>query len=176
MYVMLTKRGPMFFADTTVNVNPTAEEIVETTILAARLVRRLKVTPRVALLSYSNFGAGKGEDAAKMKRAVEILHKEHPNLIVDGEVQANFALNNELMNERFPFSLLANRKTNLLIFPNLSAGNIAYKLLQEMNGAEAIGPILLGLKKSCHVLQLGSTTREIVNMIKFAVMDAQTNK
>ena len=176
MYVMLTKRGPMFFADTTVNVNPTAEEIVEITLLAARVVRRLRITPRIALLSYSNFGSGKGEDAVKMRRAAEILHQEHPNLIVDGEIQANFALNNELMNEKFPFSQLANRKTNVLIFPNLAAGNIAYKLLQEMNGAEAIGPILMGLKKSCHVLQLGSSTREIVNMIKFAVMDAQTNK
>ncbi len=176
MYILLTKRGPMFFADTTVNFNPTAEEIVDITLLVARALRRLKITPRIALLSYSNFGSSGGPDAAKMSEAAAILHRDYPNLIVDGEVQANFALNNELMNEKFPFSSLANRKTNVFIFPNLAAGNIAYKLLQEMNEAEAIGPILLGLKKSCHVLQLGSSVREISNMVKVAVVDAQTNK
>jgi malate dehydrogenase (oxaloacetate-decarboxylating)(NADP+) len=124
-------------------------------------------------LSYSNFGSSIGPDAEKMSAAVKILHEKHPTLVVDGEVQANFALNNELMMEKFSFSQLANKQVNTLIFPNLSAGNIAYKLLQEMTDSEAIGPVLVGLKKSVHVLQLGSSVREIVNMVKVAVVDAQ---
>ena len=176
MYIMVTKNGPLFFADTTVNVNPTAEELVEITLLVAQAVRKMKITPRVAHLSYSNFGSATGPDAEKMTKAIKILHTKHPNLIVDGPVQANFALNNDLMNSLYPFSQISNRKTNVFIFPNLSAGNIAYKLIQEMNNVEAIGPILLGLKKSCHVLQLGSSVREIVNMVKVAVIDAQSNK
>lgn len=176
MYILLTKRGPLFFADTTVNFNPTAEEIAEITNMVAKAVRKMKITPRVALLSYSNFGSSEGEDAKKMAKAAAILHKEQPNLIVDGDIQANFALNGDLLNEKFPFSLLANRKTNVFIFPNLSAGNISYKLLQELDHVETVGPVLLGLKKSCHVLQLGSSVREICNMIKVAVIDAQSNK
>ena len=137
------------------------------------MVRKFKVTPRIALLSYSNFGSSPGKDPEKMAKAVEILHEKHPSLVVDGEVQANFALNNDLMLEKFSFSHLANKQVNTLIFPNLSAGNIAYKLLQEMTDGDAIGPVLVGLKKSIHVLQLGSTVREIVNMVKVAVIDAQ---
>ncbi|MCB0476931.1 MAG: NADP-dependent malic enzyme [Crocinitomicaceae bacterium] len=176
MYIMMTKRGPIFLADTTVNVDPTAEEIAELTVLVASKLRRLKVQPRIALLSYSNFGSSNGKDPEKMRKAVEILHRDHPSLVVDGELQANFALSNDLMLEKFAFSHLANRKVNTLIFPNLSSGNIAYKLLQEMADSEAIGPVLLGLKKSVHVLQLGSSVREIVNMIKIAVVDAQYKK
>ena len=176
MYILLTKRGPLFFADTTVNKNPDTQTLVDITLMAAKAVRSLKMTPRIAMLSYSNFGSARGENQEKISNAVEILHRDHPNLIVDGEVQANFALNNELMLEKFPFSTLAHRQTNLLIFPNLSAGNIAYKLLQEMSDAEAIGPILLGMKKSFHVLQMGSSVREIVNMVRIAVVDAQTRK
>ena len=146
MYILMTKRGPLFLADTTINRNPTAEEIAEITSNVARTVRKFKVTPRVALLSYSNFGSSPGEDATKMAKAVEILHENDPNLIVDGEIQANFALNNELMNEKFSFSTLANRQVNTLIFPNLSSGNIAYKLLQEITQGDSIGPILVGLK------------------------------
>jgi len=125
------------------------------------------------LLSYSNFGSSPGPDSEKMSKAVKILHEKYPTLIVDGEVQANFALNSELMNEKFSFSNLANKQVNTLIFPNLSAGNISYKLLQQMTDSDAIGPILVGLKKSIHVLQLGSTVREITNMVKIAVIDAQ---
>jgi malate dehydrogenase (oxaloacetate-decarboxylating)(NADP+) len=128
------------------------------------------------MLSYSNFGSGSGEDAEKMAKATKALHEKHPNLIVDGEIQANFALNNELMKEKFPFSQLLNKKVNTLIFPNLAAGNIAYKLLVEMTDAEAIGPILIGMKKSVHVLNLGSSVRDIVNMVAVAVLDAQSNK
>jgi malate dehydrogenase (oxaloacetate-decarboxylating)(NADP+) len=173
MYILITKRGPLFLADTTINKNPTAEEIAEITNNVAKTIRKFKVTPRIALLSYSNFGSSPGEDAVKMAKAVEILHERHPSLCVDGEVQANFALNNDLMMEKFSFSQLANKQVNTLIFPNLSAGNIAYKLLQEMTDGDAIGPVLVGLKKSVHVLQLGSSVREIINMVKVAVVDAQ---
>ena len=173
MYILNSKRGPLFLADTTVNLNPNAEQIAEITVNVAKTIRKLKVIPKIALLSYSNFGSSPGEDAEKMGRAVEILHAKHPNLIVDGEMQANFALNSELMNEKFSFSALANKEVNTLIFPNLSSGNIAYKLLQQMTEGDAIGPILIGFKKSIHVVQLGSTVREIVNMVKIAVIDAQ---
>jgi len=173
MYILVTKRGPLFLADTTVNLNPTAEEIAEITNNVAKTIRKFKVTPRIALLSYSNFGSSIGEDAQKMSKAVEILHEKYPTLVVDGEVQANFALNHDLMMEKFSFSQLANKQVNTLIFPNLSAGNISYKLLQEMTEGDAIGPVLVGLKKSVHVLQLGSSVREIINMVKVAVVDAQ---
>ncbi|TNF46449.1 MAG: NADP-dependent malic enzyme [Bacteroidetes bacterium] len=173
MYILVTKKGPLFLADTTINLNPTAEEIAEITSNVAKTIRKFKVTPRIALLSYSNFGSSPGPDADKMAKAVQILHETHPNLIVDGEVQANFALDNELMLEKFSFSTLANKQVNTLIFPNLSSGNIAYKLLQKMTEGDAIGPVLVGLKKSIHVLQMGSSVREIVNMVKIAVVDAQ---
>jgi malate dehydrogenase (oxaloacetate-decarboxylating)(NADP+) len=173
MYILQTKRGPLFLADTTINLNPSAEDIAEITSNVAKTIRKFKVTPRVALLSYSNFGSSPGEDAEKMSKAVEIIHENDPNLIVDGEVQANFALNNGLMNEKFSFSTLANKKVNTLIFPNLSSGNISYKLLQEMTEGDAIGPVLVGLRKSIHILQMGSSVREIINMVKVAVVDAQ---
>lgn len=174
MYILNSKRGPLFLADTTINLNPSAEQIAEITFNVSKIIRRLKVTPKIALLSYSNFGSSPGPDSEKMAKAVEILHEKHPTLIVDGEIQANFALNKELMNEKFSFSQLANKEVNTLIFPNLSAGNISYKLLQQLIDADAIGPILVGLKKSIHVLQLGSSVREIINMIKIAVIDAQS--
>ncbi|MCX6196507.1 MAG: NADP-dependent malic enzyme [Flavobacteriia bacterium] len=173
MYILNSKRGPLFLADTTINLNPSAEQIAEITFNVSKIIRRLKVTPKIALLSYSNFGSSPGPDSEKMAKAVEILHEKHPTLIVDGEIQANFALNKDLMNEKFSFSQLANKEVNTLIFPNLSAGNISYKLLQQLIDADAIGPILVGLKKSIHVLQLGSSVREIINMIKIAVIDAQ---
>ena len=176
MYILFTKKGPFFFADTTVNVNPSAKDIVDITALVAKIVARFKITPRIALLSYSNFGSAEGEDPLKMREATRMLHEQHPNIIVDGEIQANFALNKELRTEIFPFSELARRNTNTLIFPNLSSGNIAYKLMQEMGGTEAIGPILLGMKKPVHILQLGSSVREIVNMVTIAVADVQTRK
>ncbi len=174
VYILNTKRGPIFLADTTINKNPTACQIAEITHNVAKTLRKFKVIPKIALLSYSNFGSAPGEDAEKMAEAVKILHNNHPTLVVDGEVQANFALNNDLMNEKFAFSQLANKEVNTLIFPNLSSGNIAYKLLQEMTDSDAIGPVLVGLKKSIHVLQMGSSVREIVNMVKVAVVDAQT--
>lgn len=173
MYILITKRGPIFLADTTVNIDPTAEEIAEITHQIARTIRKFNVTPRIALLSYSNFGSSKGKDATKMTEAVRIIHDKYPTLTVDGEVQANFALDNELLKEQFPFSDLVNKHVNTFIFPNLAAGNITYKMLQEMTDSETIGPVLVGLKKSIHILQLRSTVREIVNMVKIAVVDAQ---
>ncbi|MDP4685118.1 MAG: NADP-dependent malic enzyme [Crocinitomicaceae bacterium] len=173
MYILNTKRGPLFLADTTINLDPTAEQIAEITVNVAKTIRKFKVTPKIALLSYSNFGSSPGPDSEKMAKAVDILHENYPSLVVDGELQANFALNNELMMEKFSFSQLANKQVNTLIFPNLSSGNIAYKLLQQMTEGDAIGPVLVGLKKSVHVMQMGSSVREIVNMVKIAVVDAQ---
>jgi len=174
MYILNTKRGPLFLADTTVNVNPTADQIAEITFNVSKVIRKFKMTPRIALLGYSNFGSSPGEDSEKMSKAVSLLHEKHPALNVDGEMQANFALNSELMNEKFPFSQLANKEVNTLVFPNLSAGNITYKTLQQMMDVDAIGPILVGLRKPVHILQLGSSVREIINMVKIAVIDAQS--
>ncbi len=176
MYIMNTKQGPYFFADTTMNVDPSVQDLVDITVLTANSVKQFNITPRIALLSYSNFGSAEGEVPNKMREATEILHKNYPGMIVDGEMQANFALNDELMKEQFPFSDLADKKVNTLIFPNLASGNIAYKLIQEMGGAEAIGPVLIGMKKPVHILQLGSSVREIVNMVTIAVVDAQAKK
>lgn len=176
MYILNTKRGPLFLADTTVNLDPTPREIADITNAVAKAVRKFKVHPRIALLSYSNFGSANGPDATKMRKAAEIIAEDYPTLTVDGEVQANFALNKELMQEKFPFSTLANKDVNVLIFPNLSSGNIAYKLLQEMTDSQAIGPVLIGMKKSIHVLQLGSGVREILDMIKVAVVDAHNKR
>jgi malate dehydrogenase (oxaloacetate-decarboxylating)(NADP+) len=173
MYLMITEKGPVFFGDTTVNVNPTTQELVDITVLMERSVAQFNIKPRIAVLSYSNFGSNEGEIPEKTREAVRILHEQYPNMVVDGEMQANFALNSELLKDNFEFSTLNGKPANTLIFPTLEAGNIAYKLLQELGGAEAVGPILLGLKKPVHVLQLGSSVREIVNMITIAVIDAQ---
>ncbi len=176
MYIMMTKKGPYFFADTTVNKNPSAQDLAEIAELTDRILRRFNIEPRIAMLSYANFGSSDGDDAEKARKAVEILHELHPKIIVDGEIQANFALNAEMMKEQFPFSPLSEKPANVLIFPNLAAGNIAYKMMQQIGDAEAIGPILLGMRKPVHVLQLGSTVREIVNMVTIAVIDAQIRK
>jgi len=173
MYMMITKKGPIFFGDTTVNVNPTVQDLVDITVLIEQSVRQFNISPRVAVLSYSNFGSNEGLIPEKTREAVRILHEKYPEMVIDGDMQANFALNSDLLADNFPFSTLIGRPANTLIFPNLESGNIAYKLLQEMGGAEAVGPILLGLKKPVHVLQLGSSVREIVNMITIAVVDAQ---
>ncbi len=174
MYILLTKRGPLFLADTTINENPSVEDIVEIVRSTAESVRRFNLTPKVALLSFSNFGSHHGAIPKRMHQAAEILHSTDPDLIVDGEMQANFAMDNELLSEVFPFSGLVGNQPNVLIFPDLASGNISYKLLQSYGAAEAIGPMLLGLNSSAHVLQMGSSVREIVNMAAMAVVDAQT--
>ncbi|MES2828197.1 MAG: NADP-dependent malic enzyme [Bacteroidota bacterium] len=173
MYMMMTKKGPVFFGDTTVNVDPTAEELVDLTLLLERAVSKFNIQPRIALLSYSNFGSNEGVVPEKVRKAVKILHDKHPNIVVDGDMQGNFAINNDLLKDNFPFSRLIDAPANTLIFPNLESGNIAYKLLQELGEAEAVGPILLGLKKPVHIVQLGSSVREIVNMVTIAVLDVQ---
>ena len=176
MYLMLTKQGPIFLADTTVNIDPNVDELVEITKLVAKSVSKFNISPRIAMLSYSNFGNSETPNPMKVRKAVEILHQQHPELIVDGEMQANFALNPALLKDNFPFSTLNGAAANTLIFPNLDAGNAAYKILQEIGGAEAVGPILIGMKKPVHILQLGSSVREIVNMVTIAVVDAQSKE
>jgi malate dehydrogenase (oxaloacetate-decarboxylating)(NADP+) len=173
MYIMLNKRGTFFFADTTVNVDPTADQLVDIIGLTARGVKFFDMEPRVAVVSYSNFGSSKGEVPEKTREAVRLAKKKYPDLVIDGDIQANVAFNTEIQQESFPFSALSKEGANTIIFPNLESGNIAYKLLTEIGGAEAIGPILLGMKKPVHVLQLGSSIREIVNMAAIAVVDAQ---
>ncbi|MFT7514138.1 MAG: malate dehydrogenase (oxaloacetate-decarboxylating)(NADP+), partial [Candidatus Omnitrophota bacterium] len=173
MYALISKEGVYFFADTTVNLDPSAQELAEIAVLVAEEVKRYRIEPHIAMLSYSNFGSSDGPDSDKVREAVKILHTKHPDLIADGDIQANFALNPKLLREHYPFSPLVEKVANTFIFPNLAAGNIAYKLIQEMSDTEAIGPILLGMKKPVHVLQTGSSVQEIVNMIAVAVLDAQ---
>lgn len=173
MYLLMTKIGPLFLADTTVNYNPTAEELAEIVIITAKGVKALNIKPRIAMLSYSNFGSSNTPEAKLVAKAREIVKQKEPSLIVDGEMQSNLALDNELLSELYPFSDLVGKEVNTLIFPNLVSGNIAYNLLKEIGSTDAIGPIVLGLKKPVHVLQLGSTVTNIVNMAMIAVIDAQ---
>ncbi len=174
MYILLSKKGPIFFSDTTVNFNPSVEDIVEITELTAKAVEQFNLKPRIAMLTYSNFGTADGDDAVKMREATAILQKKHPEMIVEGEMQAHLAFDTDLVRENYPFSKLAEEGANVLIFPNLSAANISYNLLKETGDIEYIGPILLGLRKPVHVLQLGSSVREIVNMVAIAVVEAQS--
>ncbi len=173
MYLLLTKKGPLFLADTTVNFNPTAEELADITMMVAKEVRNFNLTPRIAMLSYSNFGSSDSPEARLVAEATKILKQRNPSLIVDGEMQGSLAFNKEILRDNYPFSELVNEDVNVLMFPNLTSGNVTYNLLKEVGGADAIGPILLGLKKPVHVLQLGSTVRSIINMALVAVVDAQ---
>jgi malate dehydrogenase (oxaloacetate-decarboxylating)(NADP+) len=173
MYLLLTKRGPIFLADTTVNFNPNAEELADIAMMVAKEVRNFNITPRIAMLSYSNFGSSDSDEAKVVAEATRILKQRNPSLIVDGEMQASMAFNKEILKDNYGFSDLVDEDVNVLIFPNLTSGNVAYNLLKEIGGADAIGPILLGLKKPVHVLQLGSSVRSIINMALVAVVDAQ---
>jgi malate dehydrogenase (oxaloacetate-decarboxylating)(NADP+) len=173
MYILFTKRGPLFLADTTINFNPTAEELAEITLLTAKEVRQFNIIPRIAMLSYSNFGSSDSPEANLVRQAREIVKAKDPELICDGEIQGILAFNKETLKDNYPFTELLDGEVNTLIFPNLAAGNIAYNLLQEVGGADSIGPVLLGLKKPVHVLQLGSSIRSIFNMSLIAVVDAQ---
>ncbi len=173
LYMLITQRGDIYFlADATVNIEPTTDDLVEVALSAAEVARRFDVEPRVALLSFSNFGSAPHPLAAKVRRAVEILRRRAPELMVDGEMQADTAVVPEIIAQTYPFSALKGG-ANVLIFPNLEAGNIAYKLLARLGGAEAIGPILMGLSKPVHVLQRGAEVNDIVNMAAIAVVDAQ---
>ncbi len=177
MYIIMTKRRPLFFADTTVNLDPDVQTLVETTLLTADEVRKFNIEPVIAMVSYSNFGSVKSSEHTRtldrVRQAIAFLHQNHPELIVDGEIQMNFALNKELRSQKFPFTRLENRDVNTIIFPNLTSGNIAYKLMQEIGGAEVVGPILMGMKKPIHVVPIECSVREIVNMATIAVVDAQ---
>ncbi|MCI4641759.1 MAG: NADP-dependent malic enzyme [Flavobacteriaceae bacterium] len=171
--IMITERGPMFLSDTSINIDPTAATIAETAQMTANVAKTFGFETVAALLSYANFGSSAHPHANKVKEAVKILHEESPDIIADGEVQMDFALNKVLHQEKFPFSKLAGKKVNTLIFPNLESANITYKLLKELHGADSIGPIMMGLRKSVHILQLGASVDEIVNMAAVAVIDAQ---
>ena len=174
MYTIFSNKGTFFFADTTVNVDPNADELVEIIAMTKKGVEFFDVEPRMAILSYSNFGSSKGDIPEKTRKAVKIARERFPDLIIDGDIQANVALDTEIQQNVYPFSKLADKGANTFIFPNLAAGNISYKLLMEIGGAEAIGPVLLGMKKPVHILQQGSSVREIVNMAAIAVVDVQT--
>ena len=173
MYIMLNKLGTFFFADTTVNVNPTVDELVDIIGLTVDTVKLFNVEPRVAVLSYSNFGSAKGEVPTKTAAAARKADAKYPDLLIEGDIQADVSMNTALQQENYPFSELAEKGANTFIFPDLASGNIAYKMLQSLGGAEAIGPILMGMAKPVHVLQLGSSVREIVNMVAIAVVNAQ---
>ena len=176
MYIMNTKKGTLFLADTTINTSPTAEELVDMSEMIVKSVKKFNITPRLALLSYSNFGSTRTEGSSKMAKATVLLKERNPNLIVEGEIQVDFALNSEKTAGIFPFSELAEKQANTLIFPNLESGNLAYKLIQEVAEADSIGPILVGMKKPVHILQLGCTVREIINMVTLSVVDAQIKR
>nr|WP_321234386.1 NADP-dependent malic enzyme [uncultured Psychroserpens sp.] len=171
--VMMTQRGPMFLSDTSININPSANDLTRIAQMTAGVVKMFGMEPVMAMISYSNFGSSKNQTATKVREAVEYLHKRHPNLVVDGELQTDFALNKEMLQDIFPFSKLAGKKVNTLIFPNLESANITYKLLKELNKADSIGPIMMGMRKPAHILQLDASVDEIVNMTAIAVIDAQ---
>ena len=173
MNIMMTERGPMFLADTSINIEPTARELAKITQMTALVMNMFGVEPVIAMLSYANFGSSNHERASKVSEAVKYLHKYYPGIIVDGELQSDFALNAELLQKKFPFSKLAGKKVNTLIFPSLESANITYKLMKEMDKSESIGPIMLGMKKPVHILQLGASVEEIINMTAVAVVDAQ---
>ena len=172
--LMLTKSGPLFLSDTTINVEPSAKELAKIAQMSGQMAKLFGLEPVVAMLSFSNFGSSRFPQAQKVSKAVSILHRSDPDLIVDGPIQADFALNKELLESGFPFSGLKNKKVNVLVFPNLDAANITYKLMKELNEALSIGPILMGLSEPIHILQLGASVAEIVNMSAVAVVDAQT--
>lgn len=171
--LMNTSRGPIFISDTAVNVDPSAKELAKIAQLTANTVKLFGLEPVIAMLSYSNFGSSRNERALKVKEAVAYLHRFYPDMIVDGEMQTDFALNKELLQKKFPFSKIAGKKVNTLVFPSLNSGNSTYKLIKELNQAESVGPILMGMNKPVHVLQLGSSVEEMVNMSAMAVVDAQ---
>ena len=172
--LMLTKSGPLFLTDTTINVEPTSKELAKIAQMTSHMAGLFGIEPVIALLSFSNFGSSRFSQAKKVTEAVSILHRSNPNLVVDGPIQSDFAINKNLLNKVFPFSVLKNKKVNILVFPNLDAANITYKLMKELNDALSIGPILMGLSEPIHVLQLGASVDEIVNMSAVAVIDAQS--
>lgn len=171
--MMMTSRGPMFLSDTAINTNPSAEDLAKIALMTAKTVRMFGIEPVMAMVSFSNFGSSNNESAKKIREAVAYLHEHYPDLIIDGEVQADFALNPEMLKSKFPFSKIGNKKVNVMIFPNLDSANITYKLMKELNKSDSIGPIMLGLDKPVHIFQLGASVEEMVSMASVAVVDAQ---
>jgi len=171
--LMMTSRGPMFLSDTAINIDPSAQDLAKIAVMTAKTVKMFGIEPVIAMVSYSNFGSSSDEKASKVREAVAYLHEHHPDLIVDGEVQTDFALNPDMLKQKFPFSKLAGKKVNTLIFPNLDSANITYKLLKELNNADSIGPIVMGMGKPVHIFQLGASVEEMVNMAAITVIDAQ---
>lgn len=171
--IMITDKGPLFLADTSINIDPSAEELAEIALMTANVAITFGFSPVMALLSYANFGSSNHPNAQKVREAVRILHERNPDLVVDGEIQTDFALSQELCHNNFPFSKLAGKKVNTFIFPNLESANITYKLLKGLHNADSIGPIMVGLRRSAHILQLGASVDEMVNMAAVAVIDSQ---
>tara|TARA_B100001142_G_scaffold328006_1_gene387010 strand:+ start:325 stop:2586 length:2262 start_codon:yes stop_codon:yes gene_type:complete len=176
IYIVVTKKGPIFFADTTINKNPSEDELYEICLLTIEAVKRFGIKPIISILSYSNFGSSKDVETQQIQRVIDRIHKEYPSVLIDGEMQANFALNKNKRMGLFPFSKLKDKKVNTLVFPNLSSGNISYKILQELSNFETMGPVLLGMNKSVHILQLESSVNEIVHMATIASVDAHERK
>jgi len=174
--VMITQRGPLFLSDTAINIDPSAMDLAKITQMTANVVKMFGIDPVMALISYTNFGASEHPKAKKVREAVAMLHRKYPDMLVDGELQTDFALNSEMLQDIFPFSKLAGRKVNTLIFPNLESANITYKMLKELNQADSIGPIMMGMAKPVHILQLDASVDEIVNMTAIAVVDAQEHE
>ena len=174
--LMLTQRGPIFLSDTSININPTAKELAKIAQMTAQTAKMFGLQPVLAMLSYSNYGSSEFEEAKKITDAVKYLHRYYPDIDVDGPIQSDFALNKEMLKSRFPFSRLSKKNVNTLIFPNLDSANITYKLMKELNGTLSIGPILMGLNAPIHILQLGASVQEIVNMAALAVVDAQQKR
>ena len=171
--MMLTDRGPIFLSDTSINIDPSAKELAKIGYMTSQIVEMFGMKPVIAMLSYTNFGSSRHPNAAKVTEAVAYLHRYYPDLVLDGPLQSDFALNREMLEEKFPFSEIAKKNVNTLIFPNLESANITYKLMKELNKNQSVGPILLGLKEPIHILQLGASVDEIVNMAAVAVIDAQ---
>ncbi|GGC96040.1 malic enzyme [Flavobacterium lutivivi] len=171
--IMMTNRGPMFLSDTAINPNPTADDLAKIALMTEKTVRMFGMEPVIAMVSFSNFGSSANPSSEKVREAVAYLHKYYPDLIVDGEIQTDFALNPEMLQKKFPFSKLAGKKVNTLIFPNLDSANITYKLLKELYKVDSVGPIMLGMEKPAHIFQLGASVEEMVNMVAVAVVDAQ---
>ena len=174
--LMLTKQGPLFLSDTSLNINPNAEQLAKIAINTAKTVKMFGIEPVIGVLSFSNFGSSDSEEAEKISSAIKLLHNNNPDIIVDGPIQSDFALNKEMLKSRFPFSILNGRKVNTLIFPNLDSANISYKIIKELDDAISIGPILIGLNRPVHILQLGASVEEIVNMAAISAIDSQRRK
>ena len=174
--LMLTDKGPLFLSDTAMNINPNAKELTEIARMTDKTMRMFGLTPNLAMVSFSNFGSTKSESGEKIREAVSYLHKFFPAITVDGEIQADFALNERMREDKFPFTKLQGKKVNALIYPNLESANISYKILKELHNADSIGPIIMGLNKPVHLIQLGASVDEIVNIVCIAVVDAQERK